>query len=422
MSNNNRHTSLLPPPSKWFLYWGITVLFVGFLVFLGLSWLIRYPEILTAPALVTSAKPPLELVTPGEGKLEVVHISDKDTVEKGQLLFVLENTAILAHIRQLENWVSTTKKTIERSAWNELRVLNGMQLGTVQEAYALAYKNIQDFKQFLANNVTASQIRLLEEQVEQIRALNEAMEEQASVLKRIADIALKDFGRHQDSSLYSEFEKETAEIGYLQYKRQYEELKSKMIHNTIRIREIEFQIFELQENLNRQLGGYRSALRQSFLTLEGSLEAWRKGNYLIAPMDGVIEFAKPWRNNSYVEHNELLGYIIPFSVDPDIFARVTLDVKGAGKVEPGMKVRVRLDNFPYREFGVLKGEVSETSTLADESGTYKVIVLLDAPLLTNYGIEIDYRPEMSGVARIVTHDKRFIERLFEELLSVMKDN
>ncbi len=46
-----------------------------------------------------------------------------------------------------------------------------------------------------------------------------------------------------------------------------------------------------------------------------------------------------------------------------------LPAEGAGKVEPGQKVNIRLDNYPYMEYGMLEGVISHISEIPDEEFT-----------------------------------------------------
>ena len=84
-----------------------------------------------------------------------------------------------------------------------------------------------------------------------------------------------------------------------------------------------------------------------------------------------------------------------FSIVPlqeDIIGQVLLPASGAGKVDVGNDVIIKLDNYPYIEFGSIKGKVKSislvTKKLKTETSnieTYLVIVSLPDGLTTNYG-------------------------------------
>jgi hypothetical protein len=49
-------------------------------------------------------------------------------------------------------------------------------------------------------------------------------------------------------------------------------------------------------------------------------------------------------------------------------------------------------------------------------------VSLDQGMKTSYGKEVAYQPNMEGTADIVTKDKSFLHRIFEQLLKLVKRN
>ena len=97
---------------------------------------------------------------------------------------------------------------------------------------------------------------------------------------------------------------------------------------------------------------------------------------------------------------------------------------GAGKVEVGQRVNIKLDNYPYMEFGLLEGEVSNISMVpvaSEDGGYYTAEIVLTQKLITNYKKELPFNQEMQGVAEIITKDRRLIERLIDPLVSIFRE-
>ncbi|MFD2148733.1 hypothetical protein [Mucilaginibacter antarcticus] len=83
---------------------------------------------------------------------------------------------------------------------------------------------------------------------------------------------------------------------------------------------------------------------------------------------------------------------------------------------------IKLDNYPYREYGSIKGKVLSisltTNTVKTEKGeaeTYLVNVDLPDELKTNYGSKLDFKYEIKGTGEIITRDRKLIERLFDNM-------
>jgi HlyD family secretion protein len=77
-------------------------------------------------------------------------------------------------------------------------------------------------------------------------------------------------------------------------------------------------------------------------------------------------------------------------------------------------VRIKLDDYPAKEFGLASGQVKSASLVAQQ-GQQLVSVSLGFPIVTSYGRKIAFKQEMTGEALVITDDRRLIERLFGEI-------
>lgn len=99
-----------------------------------------------------------------------------------------------------------------------------------------------------------------------------------------------------------------------------------------------------------------------------------------------------------------------------------LPAAGAGKVTPQSAAIIKLDNYPYMEYGSVDGRVSDISLVTKEEQvanthveTYLISIELPQGLITNYGKKLDFKYEIKGTAEIIVNDRRLIERLFDNL-------
>jgi hypothetical protein len=82
-----------------------------------------------------------------------------------------------------------------------------------------------------------------------------------------------------------------------------------------------------------------------------------------------------------------------------------------GKASVGQKVIIKLDDYPYQEFGMLEGKVQSLDPSLNVK-FYRVMVSLPAGLKSTYKQNFTFKTEMIGSAEIVTADLRLIERVF----------
>jgi len=86
-------------------------------------------------------------------------------------------------------------------------------------------------------------------------------------------------------------------------------------------------------------------------------------------------------------------------------------------------VIIKLDNYPYIEYGSITGKVktisgiSSTMNLSGGQNISTYLILIDLPemLTTNYGMKLDFRYEIRGVADILTKKRKLLMRLFDNL-------
>jgi hypothetical protein len=95
----------------------------------------------------------------------------------------------------------------------------------------------------------------------------------------------------------------------------------------------------------------------------------------------------------------------------DFVAMVEIPVKGMGKARVGQKVVLKLDDFPFQEFGTVTGNVVNLSPSADVK-SYRVMVQLPNGLQSSFHQTFLCTAEMAGTAEIITDDMRLFERAF----------
>ena len=107
-------------------------------------------------------------------------------------------------------------------------------------------------------------------------------------------------------------------------------------------------------------------------------------------MNGRVEFLKFLTDNQFIQAGEEIFSIVPEK--NTILGQMLLPASGAGKVEKASPVIIKLDNYPYMEYGSVDGLVNSISlvTKAEQIAnthveTYLITIKLPRGLTTNYG-------------------------------------
>ncbi|MFA5588842.1 MAG: HlyD family efflux transporter periplasmic adaptor subunit [Mariniphaga sp.] len=165
---------------------------------------------------------------------------------------------------------------------------------------------------------------------------------------------------------------------------------------------------------NYSLGEYQS--------LSSKLKEWEHAFVLKAPVSGQIVFGEHRTVNQYVRSGDIVFTVVPDETGK-ISGRILAPAIGLGKIEPGQQVNIKVDNYPFMEYGILSGSVLSISKIpvVSEQGTfYPVNVDLPDKLVTNYNRELSYSLQMQGNAEIIIQNRRVIELLIEPLSSMFK--
>ena len=103
------------------------------------------------------------------------------------------------------------------------------------------------------------------------------------------------------------------------------------------------------------------------------------------------------------------------------------DVCSSDLVKVGHDVSIKLNDFPYLEYGTIDGTVGSISKMANTINTantgnpnsttdlYFVIVNLPNGITSKFGTDINFKHEINGVADIKTVKRRLIQRLFDNI-------
>lgn len=168
-------------------------------------------------------------------------------------------------------------------------------------------------------------------------------------------------------------------------------------------------IAELEHGIQQQKGIFQEAVQ----TLKSQTEDWIRRYVLSAPVSGRVVFIVPLQTDQYLQEGKTVGYIDP--PNSHYYAQVNLGQANLGKVSVGERVQLRIDAYPYQEFGYLEGRLAYISKVPSDSG-FLANIELTRGLATQYGNLIQYKSGLKGTAMIVTKDQRLGARILYSII------
>ena len=159
--------------------------------------------------------------------------------------------------------------------------------------------------------------------------------------------------------------------------------------------------------------GENQDLEQSVKSLQSAINTWRTTYLLESPIAGKVSFFNYWSVNQNIKTGDAVFSIVP-TQQQELVAKLILPTQNSGKVKVGQRVNIKLDNYPYTEYGMLNGIVKNISLVPNNSN-YAVDVELVNGLTTSYNKTLTYKEEMSGTAEIITDNLSILDRIFMNL-------
>lgn len=415
--------ALIGSPPGWTLRWGLTVMLAVLALLFWVAYLVRYPDVVEARAVLTTENPPIRLAAGTSAKIAKLTVTNGSLVEPGELLAVLENPARLKDVNLLDSVLQKMMED-EGAGYLDVKLPSVLKLGTLQGSFAEFSQRLKDLKYFLSQDINYLKISNLRRQIDDVLILNTSLFRQEKILKEEVALAMKNMER--DSTLLamnslSKLEFEKSQSDWLARRRELEALRSGTSQNNLRIRELQAQILDLQQvqsdGESKKLLDFRSEVQR----LKGEIDVWKQTYLLIAPVAGEVALTKAWSEQQHVEAGTEVLTIVPQESAGNVLAKALLPSARSGKVKVGMQAIIRLDGYPYQEFGVLNGEVRRIAVVPAEQG-YELEIAVPEDLKTSYGNPVPFRQEMQGVARIVTEKRSLLDRVFDRILAAFENN
>jgi multidrug resistance efflux pump len=411
---------ILGTPPGWLVRWGTLVVFICIAALLGVAAIISYPDVIEAKVVITTATPPVDIISRTDGHIARLLVKDKNTVKQGAVLAVLESTANYDDIKRLDEAVNQWQQ-LDGNSQSEIKVLQNLELGEVQADYSAFVQDVANFR-FGKEDKSSSVQKNIGSINRQIEKLEKSIAVDQKSMQRISNqlvIARELFQKQKElyeASLISrvDFEKERQKLDDLE--QQHDAVEDNVFRK-------QNEIISLNTNKNQARFGEKEEaattsgrLRQNLNTLRASLDKWKQTYLLTAPIDGQVSLNSSFfSEKQYVKQNEQVMAIVPPESDK-LIGRLSLPVAGSGKVRSGQRVILKLDSYPYYEFGTLQGRVVSKS-LVPKDNEYSILVLLPEGLKTSYQREIPFEQQLQGKAEIVTDEKRFLQRIYEQVFA-----
>ncbi|WP_339375270.1 HlyD family efflux transporter periplasmic adaptor subunit [Stenomitos frigidus] len=352
-----------------------------------------------------------------EGKVTQLAVNEGQNVKAGQLLVALDGQIAANDVERLEQVLAGYRVEVSQKQ----TLLEKIRLEAKTRA-AIAAANIQaqevSIAQANANAKTASELvtqyqQDIVEYQERLQRFGPMVTAGAISREQLFEVeqSLRD---RQSTTIKSrgDLQQNLAEAERLQagLTQKHAEGRKDQLASQQQGHELEAQITDL----NTKIADTQTSL--------SSAQSRLKQYSFYAPVDGIVSSLNIKRTGEVVQIGQTIAEIGPQHAP--LVLQASLPNQEAGFVKPGMSVQVKVDAYPYQDYGIISGRVVSTSpdSKSDKNlgEVYRIEVALDRDYVSTPQQMIKFKPGQTATAEIVIRDRHIIDILLDPIRKLQK--
>lgn len=432
---------VLGTPPRWLVRWGNTWMAVALMGLLIMSWVVRYPDVLPAPVVVTTLQAPSSVVARASGELTDILVRGNQRVRRGDLLAVVRSSANTQSVLQLQALLEPLGHSVDRMTSDpsllKLNFPESLSLGEVQPDYSAFLHAYRALRFEWQQDPTGYELQQLEPQLAQQSNRLQSLRRQREAYVQQLALSEREWARSRELhalQMVSLRELEGKEKEVLIARQGLTGVDVEIANSQVDAGRMAQSLANLRMRRQQHRDELASNFLQAHKNLRGRIAQWERQYALRAPMDGRVSLNTPWAEHQSVQEGQTLLTIVGHDAEMDsearnrstssqLIARAWLPLENSGKVQIGQEVFIRLSNYPWQEFGQLRGKVQSIALMpsetSDTAARYLVEVALPDGLETTSARQLQWRQDMQGQAFIVVEELRLIERVFYQVRKLL---
>ena len=413
-------TKILEEKPTTLMRWGTLFILLAITAIIVASWFIKYPDVVKSDVVITDATPPIPVTTKTQGLLAEIFVEEGAIVEKGDKLAVIKSSAQLSDVEEINEILLKfdpyNTNTFFLLDSLESDVTEQLELGEIRPSFNSLINAIKSYK--IGYQTPDSKIATYQSRINSLKRL--ISDEEQKIPKLEVNIKLQDSLKAREQNRMAT-NKGAGSESLERIISNRIDLEQDLLNYKASIETKKLEISDLQSQiiLTKQANTRGSSLAFEEIDkkkkyLKDQLKEWEKRYLMVAPEKGQISFyEKKTDNSKYFKSGERVMAILPIN-NEEVIGKVALDVRHNGKVNEAQNVLIKLSSYPYQEFGKIRGKVRYKADIAKDNLVALEIELTNGLTTTN-GKEIPQEQQLTGIAEIITEEKRLFQRIYEKV-------
>lgn len=405
---------------SWIIRWGN---FIIGLIVIGIVFataILKYPDVVSAPVSITATEPPIKVFSQSSGRMQNFFFNDGDLVEADKIIAVIDNSAITKDVFELKNILFTidTSTDLKRTI-SSIHIPETLQVGQIQTDFSALYQSINNYYFHLKNAYYAKSLNVINKQEQNNSDIDKAIREKEKLLnEELKAEAWKDSANKilLAQKVISKAEYNEIRKGYTHQHLGNADNENILLQNKKIKTDLQKNKEDVIQQYNLKENDLILSIRIATQKVRSQIEVWEKQYVLKSPYAGKLVFFTVRKQNQYITAGTPVFIITPKTQKYEL--RVQLPLYKAGKVKLGQDVIIKLRQYPYEEYGMLKARITKISDVYIDSAYIVELELLNG-MTTTRNHKIELQPELTGTAEIITHDITILNRILNNTYGKM---
>lgn len=407
-------SEILGAPPSWLLKWGNLLILVALVVTFWVTYIYKYPDVVSAKLTLTTVEPARRLKAPNNLTVDRILVESEDSIEAGTIIMVFKSSAKFEHVQFLGNTLLEQGVFPVDSVLAELEIPNSLILGDLQEDVFRFTEKKEAFLVARDRRLSGLSDREINQRIRQLEGSLRSEKGVRNQLMEEVALSARNLIRQQnllDNRIIERAEFEQVANADLRTRRLLAASESRIRDISGNINLLENQKDKFRTGEENEVQQATRDLRESYKLLTRAIEEWRQQNLLVAPKDGIVLVNIDVREQQRFSEDKELATLLPLNPQ-GVLGRIDLPLKGSGKVAVGHPVVIKFLNYPYEEFGAVTGVVKSKSPIPN-GDVIPIMVDLPNGMTTNTGNRLDPVQFMLADAEIIVGEKRLLAWLFD---------
>lgn len=406
---------IISKPPSWLLKRGITFIVLTIFMIFGLSFFIRYPEVVTVSMKFNTSNAPKVLTSKVNGNLVRILVKDGTIVEKNTNIAYLESVADHDQVLSfLDKMKKVRSGTLGVTDLKDILTPTELELGEVQNSYQNFYLAYLNYMAINKEGIYQKRKSFIQNEVSNIDKQSQRMQEGFDLQKKELALAEEEYAKYQilaDKKVISQLELQQKEALLLAKRQSIPQTENTIISNQNNRLSKDKEISEV----NNQMFEEEKKFYQSLNTFISDAENWKKQYVISSPSNGILIYGDFLQENQLVKMGDELFYVN--ANKNDYYGEILIPQVKSSKVKVGQDVLIKVQSYPYQEYGYLRGKINYISDIPIKDSVFFSKVTLTR---NEQDSVIKLKPGILADADVITEDQSIFKRIWLNLTKSLK--